>query len=496
MGRPVEQSNPTEINGNWVPAGDDAAGRLYTQQSYDWQGRPLITTNTDGTMKEASYSGCGCAGGQVVTITDEGTLSGGVAKKRQQKIYSDVLGRTVKTEVLNWDGAGPFGTGGSVYAATVNTYTARDQVTLVRQYAGSEGSGTYQETTMTYDGYGRLKTKHVPEQDAGTVTTWGYNLDDTIQKITDARGSVSNFSYNARHLLTGITYDPSSGITDTPDVSFGYDAAGNRTSMTDGLGGTTYGYDQLSRLTSESRTFTGLAGSFSISYGYNLANQLTSLAEPAQFGSTFSYVYDATGRLTTVNGSSFGGVTTYASNSQYRAWGGLKHLNYGNSKTLDATYSARLQAATFNIPGVMSKTYDYYADGSLRFSSDLLEHKFDRSYSYDHSARMTQAFSGAEARGEPATNDRPYRETFSYDAFSHLTNRNSNNWNDFYSMSDSYLNNRRDGWDYDVEGNLLGSFDATYTYDAAGDIRTVGTYEPQSTTTRGLDADQRQVRSE
>ena len=25
----------------WVPAGDDDAGWLYTQQTYDWQGRPL-----------------------------------------------------------------------------------------------------------------------------------------------------------------------------------------------------------------------------------------------------------------------------------------------------------------------------------------------------------------------------------------------------------------------------------------------------------------------
>ena len=96
----------------------------------------------------------------MVTLTDEGTLDGGVAKRRQQKIYSDVLGRTVKTELLNWQG-------GSVYSATVKSYNVRDQVTQIRQYAGAEGSGTYQDTTMTYDGYGRLKTKHVPEQNPG-----------------------------------------------------------------------------------------------------------------------------------------------------------------------------------------------------------------------------------------------------------------------------------------------------------------------------------------
>ncbi len=109
MGRAWLQSNPTEVNSAWAPSGDDAAGVYYTQQTYDWKGRPLVTTNPDGTTREASYAGCGCAGGDVVTLTDEGTIDAGVAKRRQQKIYSDVLGRTMKTEVLNWQN-------GSVYS--------------------------------------------------------------------------------------------------------------------------------------------------------------------------------------------------------------------------------------------------------------------------------------------------------------------------------------------------------------------------------------------
>jgi hypothetical protein len=61
--------------------------------------------------------------------------------------------------------------------------------------------------------------------------------------------------------------------------------------------------------------------------------------------------------------------------------------------------------------------------------------------------------------------------------------------------ADSYTNNRRDGWDYDLDGNLLVSADAAYTYDAAGEMRTAGTYEPQSTTTRGLDGDGQQLKT-
>ena len=220
MGRVFKSSNPTETSASgapsqWAATGDDQpSGWLYTQQTYDWKGRPLVATNTDGTTKEASYAGCGCAGGEVVTLTDEGTIvdidpglgQDNVTKKRQQKIYSDILGRTIKTEVLNWQG-------GDVYSTSVNSYNALNQVTSHRQYQGTDASGVFHETAMTYDGYGRPKTKHVPEQNADTSiagstdhTTWNYNDDDTVLSVTDARGITTTFDYNARHLLTSITH--------------------------------------------------------------------------------------------------------------------------------------------------------------------------------------------------------------------------------------------------------------------------------------------------
>ncbi|MGH9966967.1 MAG: lamin tail domain-containing protein [Pyrinomonadaceae bacterium] len=72
--------------------------------------------------------------------------------------------------------------------------------------------------------------------------------DDSVQKITDARGASQTFSYNNRHLVNGITYAAPAGITVPTAPVFGYDAAGNRVSMTDGLGSKTYTYNQLSRL--------------------------------------------------------------------------------------------------------------------------------------------------------------------------------------------------------------------------------------------------------
>src|SRR5437764_14017052 len=132
MGRAVQQSNPTEINSSWSPSGDDAEGVHYMQQTYDWKGRPLVTTNTDGTQKEASYAGCGCAGGEVVTLTDE--------MNRQQKVYSDVLGRQWKTEILQ-----TINNLTTVYSTTEALLNARDQAYNVRQFQGADTSGVYTE---------------------------------------------------------------------------------------------------------------------------------------------------------------------------------------------------------------------------------------------------------------------------------------------------------------------------------------------------------------
>lgn len=493
MGRSVLNSNPIEVNSSWLPAGDDAIGVRYSPQTYDWKGRPLVTTHPDGTESYASYNGCGCAGGEVTTLTDE--------VGRQQKVYSDVLGRTWKSEVLNW--------GSSVYSTSVSIYDARDQIIMVNQYAGAAPtgasstnaevlcpSGTCQKTTMSYDGYGRLQSKHVPEQDAGTATNLEYNGDDTVHKITDARGASATYTYgNNRRLVTHVSYEPPAGVPDTPDVLFDYDAAGNRTSMTDGMGSATYSYNQLSQMTSETRTFTGLSGSFTLGYDYNLAGELTSITDP--FNATISYGYDFTGRFSSVTGTSFGGVTTYASNPQYRAWGALKSLTCGNSKNLSIGYNNRLMPSSYEVPGVLKKSYQRNNDGSIQFTQDQLttNSKFDRSYTYDHVGRVMTALTGAEARGGGPTDDRPYNEALSYDSFGHLTSRTARQWNrDVSDGPNTFVNNRNSSWSYDADGRITMSSTGSYSHDAAANIVSFGDNDPFKTD-QVFDGDGRRLRT-
>jgi hypothetical protein len=188
--RVKRQTTPTEvnfINGAYQPAGDDTAnmpgrssdGWLWTQQEYDWKGQVTKATNTDSTFKLISYTGCGCAGGEITTIQSEQMTEG----RRTQKVYSDFLGRTAKAEILNWDN--------SVYSTAISTLDSLDRAANVRRYQGQESSWVFQETTLTFDGHGRLKQQHRPEQfvvsgstTIHTYTNFEYYADDKIEVVS------------------------------------------------------------------------------------------------------------------------------------------------------------------------------------------------------------------------------------------------------------------------------------------------------------------------
>jgi RHS repeat-associated protein len=458
MGRVIKVSNPTEINGYWIPTGDDTSWS-YTLQSYDWKGRPLVTTMPDGWTRENVYGGCGCAGGEVVTTRDEAG--------RRRRATSDVLGRLVKLEELNWNQ--------TVYATTNYEYNVRDQLTKITQQND-------RVRTFTYDGLGRLQSRATPEQ--GT-TNYTYFDDGLPQTITDGRGAKATLTYNGRHLVTSIAYDTSQapGVIATSAVSFGYDAAGNRTSMNDGLGSMTYSYDQLSRMTSETRNFTNV-GSFTLTYGsYNLSGQLKSFTNP--WGAQVGYNYDKAGRLTDVTGSGYAGVSTYATGLTYRAFGGIKGMTYGNNRSLSVTYDNRLRPTRWNFGTTQdySYFYDYLNEhtGRVTYAQNMNDPRLDRSYEYDHVGRLAFAHTGAEARahaysGQWGTMDGPYSLGFDYDAWGNLTHRYG--WGGEVQgggagqSSDLYYSyagtNRRTAFTYDGAGNLTFDGGQHFEYDATG----------------------------
>jgi len=243
--------------------------------------------------------------------------------------------------------------------------------------------------------------------------------------------------------------------------------------MTDGLGSKSYIYNDLSQLKSETRTFNGV-GTFTLSYDYNLGGELKKLTDST--GMTINYDYDNTGRLNGVTGSDnlYANVSNYASNFEYRAWGGLKAMTDGLNHVTSLLYNSKLQPSQYDISGnVVHQNYDYNDDGRVRFVHNTTDIGFDRSYSYDHAARLTEARSGGAARGDNVST--PYNETFGYDPFSNLTSRWSLSWNGQTNDSDSatYANNRRSGWGYDADGRNTSIDTRTYNFDAVGQMKSM-----------------------
>ena len=325
--------------------------------------------------------------------------------------------------------------------------------------------------------------------------------------MVDARGATTNYAYtDARGLLTGISYQKPTGSTtvpDTPSVSFEYDNTGNRKKMTDGLGTIDYAYTEFSQLKTETRIFnqthapsgTNAINNFPLTYEYTLSGQLKFIKDP--YNDQIDYAHDRAGRLTAVTGSAFGGRTSYAHTPQYRAWGGLESLTYGNGTKMTLTFNNRLQADTFkltdtNLQTVMDKSYEYYADGKLRKLDDKTLYGaydlFDRMIKYDQMGRPKEGKSSAEARGTTITDAEqqkqqlPYRQSYSFNGFGNMTTRNNRHWgietwyNQNNNLSYSYENNKitNTGWQYDADGRATDAVESnsyiSSIYDAKGQL--------------------------
>lgn len=503
MGRLTQQSNPTEINAYWSPYGDDAAGWVWSYQAYDWQGRPTVSNDQEGKTKEVLYGGCGCAGGQMVVTRDE--------VGRRQKLIYDVLGRLKtaqtlfiqpKEQPLNGDGA--------VYSTTTNTYNVRDQITNIN--VKDEATAVSQNTQLVYDGHGRLKERWLPiylgnPQSATPYDSYEYYADDTLMKVTDPRGASATYGYNNRHLVTSVTYGVPSGVAPTSNVTFGYDSAGNRTSMVDGLGNVTYDYDTLSQMNWERRYFNDLGQNYTISYEYNLAGGVKKITDP--WNASITYAYNKAGEVTTITGVGYADinqwtnrtVSQFASNVTYRAWGAIKSFTNGNFATektnFSLNYDTRLQMTRFD-GGGRATDHTYYNDSRVKDITDSTWSSFNpRTYNYDHAGRLTSATAGT---GSP----RPYSLNYAQDVWGNATSRTGSHWSSTLTpYTPTYSSNRSvgsTGWTYDVAGNVTDTSGPNVNppamkYDAEGRLASVITATGLGyLTEHGYDGDGQRVR--
>jgi hypothetical protein len=253
-------------------------------------------------------------------------------------------------------------------------------------------------------------------------------------------------------------------------------------------------------MSSETRTFTGFSGTYTLNYSYNLADMLTTLSIPFR-SQQIGYNYDSAGRLSGVTASGFSAtyivgsnqytqtITSFGSNITYRAWGARKSMTYGNTTSEQVTYNARLLPVTYTLNNMnyqnvtvccpnptystMTWSYDYFDDGRIKTAWDSSNNWFDRAYTYDHAGRLKEALTYRRARGlSPYPSNLypdPYHQNITYDAFNH-TSRTGLLYTGEPSDVGTWINNRRtdSGWQYDANGNTTVDPNFTHTFDAAG----------------------------
>jgi RHS repeat-associated protein len=171
------------------------------------------------------------------------------------------------------------------------TITRPDTTTLTSTYDNdgnqlTQTNGAGKTTTYTFDPLNRLASSTDPDN---RTTTYTYDLAGNQQTVTNPAGKITTKTYDNANRLTGISYSDGT----TPSVSMGYDADGQRTSMTDGTGTSSWSYDSLHRMTSNSN-----GGGLSVGYSYDLANNVTTITYPD--GQVVTDSYDNAGQMTGV----------------------------------------------------------------------------------------------------------------------------------------------------------------------------------------------------
>jgi YD repeat-containing protein len=94
----------------------------------------------------------------------------------------------------------------------------------------------------------------------GQFETYAYDTNGNLQSRTDFNGHTTTYAYDNLNRLLSKTADPffstgacSGGVCGATQVSFTYNALGQRQTMIDAGGTTTYGYDGNNRLNSKLR---------------------------------------------------------------------------------------------------------------------------------------------------------------------------------------------------------------------------------------------------
>jgi len=348
----------------------DANGRSTTTE-YDGLNRPIYVTDPNSNTTSTIYD---AVGNVVTSIDPTGNYTDfGYDELNRQISISDPLGNTAE---YGYDAVGNrtsmTDANGVVtryeyddlnrLSAVVENYLppqSPDHETNVRTVYSYDANGNRltitdgngHVTQFSYDALNRLVIESDP---LGHTTEYDYDDIGNRSSLTDAEGFTTTFIYDDANRIIRINYP-----APDEDVTFGYDANGNRVYMLDGVGYTDWEYDELNRVIEVTDPFDRV-----VRYNYDAVGNRTSLTYPD--GRQVGYAYDPANRMETVTDWDLQD-TTYA-------------------------YDAASRLLTTNLPNGVVSSYDYDEAGRLLsiFHEAGAEVLSSFEYTYDPNGNRTQ----------------------------------------------------------------------------------------------------------
>ncbi len=333
-----------------------------TSYTYNAAGQVTGEAFSDGTSQSYTYNSAGEL--TSATAVDGGVTSYGYNAAGELTSVTDANGRV---ETYSYNGSGQETQRVEPDGSTVNySYNANNQLSqltdgkgnLIESYsyntAGEltgETMGNGATTAYSYDSSGNVSSITTKDNTGATTSymQYSYNSDGRPTAVASQDGTWS-YSYDADGELTRAMFLSTNASIANQDLTYTYDAAGNRTGTifngavndytTNGLNqytssnGTTYSYD------ADGNLIAMVAGGKTTTYSYNSQNQLMSVVGP---DGTTAYTYDALGNRVsqTVNGV----TSTYV----------IDPLAIDTS----ATGPLASIAQVYNASGNVTATYDY-----------------------------------------------------------------------------------------------------------------------------------------
>jgi RHS repeat-associated protein len=379
----------------------DPLGKI-TTSAYDAMNRVTKITYTDSSTTQFGYDNRG----RRISVTDG---NNNVTKY----VYDDADRLTTVTDA----------------AANTTAYgydTESDLTSII--------DASLRETLFTYDDLRRVSKTTFP---SNLVETYGYDNVGNLTSKTDRKNQTTTYAYDQINRLTKKTYP------DSTSVAYTYDNANHLTEVSDPTGTYQSTLDNMGRLSGTVTNYSFLTSrAFDVSYGYDLASNRTSLTDAENGG--YTYTYDQLNRLTGLTPPS--AFATGLFGFTYDALSRRTQLTRPNGVNTNYTYdslsrllkvlhqkgSTILDGATYTVDPVGNRKTREANPANTTFT-----------YSYDLIYELTKAVQSSTTK-----------ESYSYDPVGNrLSALNSVGWS--YNASNQLTSRPGVTYTYDSNGNTL-----------------------------------------